>query len=337
MIKPTRHNVRWETLLSRQAFSWASFRIVLTAQHDLQLPDYKGSTLRGGFGHALRRICCSEKQTNCEGCRVVRNCPYAYVFETPKAMHQEIPHQTSNLPHPFIIEPPLVRQTVFGPGDELSFGLVLIGKSVSFLPYIIFALDQMARKGLGKNRGQFILRAVRAVDSLRPDSAIRIFDQHSQRLDGDFKPSTFADILSGRHAAGVNKIRLNFCTPTRIVHNSRIVDSFTFDILMRAVLRRVSLLGRIHCNSEWDLPFSEMIRDAAEMVMVEKSKLEWVDWERYSNRQRSKMKLGGFTGSVLLSGDITPFMPLLRLAAILHVGKNTSFGLGKYEMTKAEM
>ena len=58
----------------------------------------------------------------------------------------------------------------------------------------------------------------------------------------------------------------------------------------------------------------------------------WIDWERYSNRQETKMKLGGFIGSITFEGDLEPFLPFLLLGEYIHVGKGTSFGLWEYEI-----
>ena len=44
------------------------------------------------------------------------------------------------------------------------------------------------------------------------------------------------------------------------------------------------------------------------------------------------MKLGGFVGQVTYAGDLEPFLPLLRLGTLVHIGKGTTFGLGKYEV-----
>ncbi|TMA55202.1 MAG: CRISPR system precrRNA processing endoribonuclease RAMP protein Cas6, partial [Deltaproteobacteria bacterium] len=74
---------------------------------------------------------------------------------------------------------------------------------------------------------------------------------------------------------------------------------------------------------------------AAEQIETATSDLRWYDWERYSARQDVRMKLGGFVGRVTYRGDLQPFLPLLRLGEVVHVGKGTSFGLGKYVLEAA--
>jgi CRISPR/Cas system endoribonuclease Cas6 (RAMP superfamily) len=54
-----------------------------------------------------------------------------------------------------------------------------------------------------------------------------------------------------------------------------------------------------------------------------------MEGERRSNQQKTKLKMGGFTGDITLDGDLEPFTSLLRLSEVLHVGKGTVFGLGK--------
>ena len=44
------------------------------------------------------------------------------------------------------------------------------------------------------------------------------------------------------------------------------------------------------------------------------------------------MSLCGVIGTVSYEGDISEFMSLLKLGEYVHVGKGTSFGLGKYEI-----
>jgi len=69
-------------------------------------------------------------------------------------------------------------------------------------------------------------------------------------------------------------------------------------------------------------------------VGIRHNHLRWYDWERYSNRQKTKMKLGGLIGRLVYSGPISSFRPLIDAGELLHVGKGTSFGLGKYVIAK---
>jgi hypothetical protein len=41
------------------------------------------------------------------------------------------------------------------------------------------------------------------------------------------------------------------------------------------------------------------------------------------------MVFGGLLGTLDVEGDLAPFVPLLRAAEILHVGKGATFGLGR--------
>ncbi len=48
------------------------------------------------------------------------------------------------------------------------------------------------------------------------------------------------------------------------------------------------------------------------------------------------MKMGGFIGDITFEGNSEPFMPLIKAGEVLHVGKGTGFGLGKYEVIYVE-
>jgi CRISPR/Cas system endoribonuclease Cas6 (RAMP superfamily) len=41
---------------------------------------------------------------------------------------------------------------------------------------------------------------------------------------------------------------------------------------------------------------------------------------------------GGFVGDATFEGDLAEFLPALRLGELVHVGKGTTFGLGKYRL-----
>ncbi|MDV7399370.1 CRISPR system precrRNA processing endoribonuclease RAMP protein Cas6, partial [Arthrospira platensis SPKY1] len=59
------------------------------------------------------------------------------------------------------------------------------------------------------------------------------------------------------------------------------------------------------------------------------------DWERYSSRQKQKMKLGGLVGRWQLLQVPAPLLPFVHLGQWLHVGKEGAFGLGKYQWERS--
>jgi CRISPR/Cas system endoribonuclease Cas6 (RAMP superfamily) len=62
------------------------------------------------------------------------------------------------------------------------------------------------------------------------------------------------------------------------------------------------------------------------------SSLEWIDWKRYSHRQDQAMMMGGLKGAITYKGDIGEFLPLIDLCSMVHLGKQTTFGLGQIEV-----
>jgi hypothetical protein len=81
----------------------------------------------------------------------------------------------------------------------------------------------------------------------------------------------------------------------------------------------------------WD--FKPLLAEAEKLNM--RATLRWWDWERYSARQQTTMNFGGLIGGFELSGPpatLEKFVPLLKMGEWLHVGKGTTFGLGKYQV-----
>ena len=128
-----------------------------------------------------------------------------------------------------------------------------------------------------------------------------------------------------------NKINISILTPLRLRFDGHITDKIEFHVLIRNLLRRISSLSYFHCGEKFQVDFKGLI-EKARAVNQTASDIHWYDWKRYSTRQEEWMSLGGVTGTVSYEGDLTEFMLLLRLGEYVHVGKGTSFGLGKYEI-----
>lgn len=315
--------------------SLLSVRVTLRARDPLRLPLYKGATLRGGFGMVFKETVCVVEHRDCGRCLLRARCAFPYVFDTPVPEDAVRLRKYPAAPHPFVFLPPLEAKTLYHPGDTLAFDMTLVGKGIDFLPYFIYTFERLGeRQGLGKGRGRF---SVESVSWRSPQGAERVIYEGSQKtLHNTFRPIGVQDLCPPDSTpSSLPAVTMHFLTPTRIRYQEALTPALDFHVLIRALLRRLSNLAYFHCGGELQLDFRGLIA-AAEQVETASSDLRWCDWERYSTRQEARMKLGGVVGRVTYKGDLRPFLPLLRLGAVVHVGKGTSFGLGKYVLEGRE-
>lgn len=326
----------------------AKYRFTLEALEELHLPRYKGSTLRGGFGHVFKRtVCFQEEVKRCADCLLKANCPYAYIFETAPPQDAEVLRTYSHVPLPFVIEPPLDTRTVYEPGEALDFGLVLVGRAINYLPYFIVVFKELGRVGLGRGRGKYTLREVAAVQPLDGVEEIIYSAADEMICDRDLSVG-YAEVEARARGLPDAKLTARFLTPTRLKHGGRLAkEGPPFHVLIRAILRRVSSLSYFHCGERWETDYRGII-EAAKGVRLAEAGTGWVDWERYSRRQQQRMNLGGLVGQATYEGDastglstgastglrtgLRPFLPLLVLGELVHVGKACVFGNGWYEL-----
>src|SRR5690554_1231650 len=87
-------------------FALTAYRFTFTAgEMGLELPPFKGGTLRGGFGFIFKSICCTRLHKPCKGCEQEQDCPYAYIFETSPPPDARRLRNYEDIPRPFVIEP----------------------------------------------------------------------------------------------------------------------------------------------------------------------------------------------------------------------------------------
>jgi len=301
-------------------------RATVVAEEPARLPPYKGSMLRGAFGHALRKTVCTQgPRQPCRSCPLRPTCVYTRLFET--FIEGEPPPFLQGLhtsPRPYVFEPvgEASEQRDFQPGDELSFDLVLFGRAVELQAFVLVALERMAPTGLGKRRARFRLERVA---SPRQDGSWYEGYRRGKRA-WQAVPSVPLPRPPTSNGSG---LCVRFETPTRFKSRGRLTADFSFRWLTFQMLRRLLELAHFHVpEAEVDWSFRSFLQQA-DGVRVTERNLRWWDWERWSQRQKTSMRLGGFVGQARLEGDLEPFLPLLAAAQVTHVGKGTTFGLGK--------
>jgi hypothetical protein len=302
---------------------FGKYTCTVRLQRECLLPEFKGSTLRGSFGWALKRAVCIFKGRDCSDCMVRQQCIYARTFEpfSGEAKYKDIAASSP----PYCFEPPLDLNTHWLPGSTLKFSLLLFGENNDYLPYYIYALEKMGSAGIGmtmdKKRCPFTLVSVK-------DNDRELYDSGQMKMTGTPRPVDLQVGAPGKQ--DLESMGVNLLSPLRIKSKQSFQEQLPFHLLMRGILRRVSSLFTLYDKGEPDLDYTGLIQ-RAERVKEHFSDLSWVDYQRYSSRQKQKTSLGGMTGEVTYQGDLTEFAPLLHLGSLLHIGKQTSFGLGRFE------
>ena len=290
------------------AFPITRFSLKFQALENIQLPKYAGSTLRGAFGHALKSMACLTASRNKGVCRCepAERCLYRQLFDPPKKT-LKYQDRVQDIAPPFIIEayslPEQIRQ-----GEIAKFHTVIIGHFAYQQQMMIqLAWQRALAEGIGHNlsKGGEQSRLI----------SFSLCDQPQQNIDH------------------FSKVRLDLFTHARLQHHGQFLnpDSFTLTHFAQALVRRY--LSLVETYSDKELQKEELTRLNTDILNLKGNhQLEWINWSRYSSRQKQKMNLDGLMGLITLENVSEELYVYLYLGQWLHVGKGCVFGLGQYNL-----
>ncbi|MCP2041864.1 hypothetical protein L1281_002482 [Neisseria sp. HSC-16F19] len=297
----------------------ARYRFDILLEDPLILPEYAGSTLRGVFGHALRRAACMTRQPECHGCMLHDSCPYPRLFAAHggNGLNRSQQHTP---PQAYIIEAPDDGRRHYRPGEHYRFEMVLTGHARHQLPLIAHSFKQAFARGItaARSRGGLAQIAVETPAGWQGIFSGSHIQPHPDTLT---LPQHYPDSAT-----------LHIRTPLRLQHQGSVlgIHRVRADILLRQLMRRVSSIATLYWQHPIRADFGRLAQAARQVDS--RPQLQWHDWTRYSNRQQQAMTLGGLTGHWHLAQLPPAFAQLLYLGQWLHIGKETTFGLGRYHL-----
>jgi len=305
---------------------YLQLRVALEAVENVELPPYPGSTLRGAFAWALKRSTCVTQEQCDETCQWPRSCPYGLLTETPIPTTAPGRIQASKFaPHPYVLTPPSSGGLKIA-GSPLSFRLALWGPAIDQAPFVLRALDDMANQGMGRGRKR--LKLVEISDLLSGQELL---------VDGELDFSALEtgslDLENDGRDGSHHHLKIQLETPVNLQKRGQMLEELSFDELVYYAADRLYLLTHCHGDPD-DAPdaaaWARRARDA-DIERIE-HRVSPMSFHRYSGRQQRKHRVQGLTGHAIFSGEIAPFRPLLKQASITHIGKGTSFGLGRFSL-----
>ena len=280
------------------------------------MPKNKVSALRGGMGEMLLQMNCI-RDRNCEVCDFKLEC---MVQRTMYSRYEKNPvFLTSGESIGYVLECENYQET-FAAGEELDFQLILFGKTLVYFNQFMQAFTMLGVIGLGKHHAKF------RIVSVKNQQRENIVDEESLDL-SNYRIQTLSSYVEHRLrrlSDREQQNRLIFYTPVTIKYQNEYMQEFQLQPLLESLKRRVYMLACFE-GIEADL------RDfTPPLPNILQQKHEFTTVRRYSNRKDTHMELKGIRGFVQTDGLEGDFLELLLAGEIMHIGKNTSFGFGKY-------
>ena len=329
-------------------FLYLKLRII--PEQTLKLPSKnKGNTLRGAFGIAFRHLVCVPQCHTARTCPLKEACPYKGVFEPAPPAGMDRLSKNRDTPRPFVFRPPITSKNTYMPGESFEFGLVLLGRSVDYLPYFVMAFRDITRQGFGLNRAPCVLEEVRVADLAEAALGTRNTSVY-QAPDELFhvpKPLNLVDWVNSRlrkqalSASGdsvvcnetswEHTIIVNFLTPTSLKSEERVVREPEFQQLFKRVRDRVNALSTFYGSGPIEADFKDLGK-RSEQVRTLDTSVAWQERSRRSSRTHQRHELSGFVGNCTYEGDLREFLPWLIAGEMVHVGRHTAWGNGLYEL-----
>lgn len=306
---------------------FAVLSVSLRATQTVHLPAFPGSKLEGAFGRALYRLACTQPQREtCAGCPLQAICPYGLTY-APRLPEGLSVSSLGTPPRPIMFRVAYTQERTLAADEVLTFGLVVVGRALTQLPYLLAALRDVGQDGLGVTRGRLHLEEVQ---SLQPYTGEAVTLLRGEHLDVQLSPIVLNQAQLPAIQGGFLRLRLH--SPLRLKVEGQLVTQPHFPILIRALQRRISNLEQVHgAQTSLGANFTALPLLARE-IQTTGFDVRPVSQLRKGPRPHQKTEITGLLGTLDYQGDFAPFSTLLRYGEQLGVGKWAHFGAGRYDL-----
>ncbi len=261
-----------------------------------------------------------------ELCVLAGSCPYGVLFAASRSARP---------PYTLFLHPPPRA------GAARFLEVTLFGPAWRSYPWVARAIEGALLRGVGRGRWKWEVQAVfRTRD-----------DRHRQRLSGggiaglplDLRPDRLPVPLlvagSPAKVSAPGPVYVDLLSPTRLVDGKRLLAEgkpIRFELLLARTLDRYFGVTqpRGGCGAARN-GLGELAAAARAVPLVEDQTVRRSQQD-YSARSRRLIRLDGRVGRLIYGPEAVPFLPILRLAEILHLGKNPASGCGRVRVLGGE-
>ena len=281
-------------------FEFYRYRFHFRAVDQLHFPKGKSANIvRGAFGNVLHSA--------------VPPAVYARLFEPGASMGQG-PSGLADWPRPFVLRTAHLDGITIPSGDPFFLDAHVFDMHQPALEHFRAALIRLAEQGLGPGRARAGLESTEQLD----------LDDGAQAIRDSPGP---ASVVNLEPEAAASQVTVRFETPTELKSDGDLAGGPEFPVLFRRLRDRISTLRSLYGAGPLEVDFRGM-GDRAAAIRMMRCDLAWEQVQRKSGRTGQVHPIGGFTGEADYEGDLAEFLPWLRAARWIGVGRQTVWGKG---------
>jgi hypothetical protein len=281
--------------------------------------------LRRVLGLALVERFCSFGEPRCQSqspgggapippqnlCYLAASCPYGILFAASR---------TRRPPFALFVPP--------SSGKGAWIELTLYGPACQAYAWVLTAVADALRRGLGRSRRQWSLREVwRTGPNGERD---RLCGPDLALLPALLPPSPLE--LSASTYIAPALVEASLRSPTRLLRQGRLLrgrDPVPFQVLIARILDRFKDLFGPAADTVLDARLRTRLESEATQAPLLLNETDWLEVKDYSARANAELLLGGKVGRLVYGPAAARFLPILQAGEILHVGKNATSGCGR--------
>lgn len=290
---------------------------------DTVVPMHKVSALRGGMGEMLLRANCI-RDRDCDHCDFESECIVRRTMYSKMEIQPTFMSSGDSIGYVIECED---EQEEFYAGDQLEFNLILFGKTLVYFSQYMNAFYTLGINGIGNNNSKFVIVSV--TNTLGKP----ILNKSDINM-ANYEIMTVKDYIRYRqqyilrHKKNIYTIK--FKSPLSIKYRGNQLRHFDARAIIESVCRRIYALDCFEGieSSIHELEYIETIQIPEITHQLHKD----VSIRRYSMHKNSSMYLKGIIGEIEISNVSDELMELLIAGEVIHIGKNTSFGFGRYRI-----
>ena len=271
--------------------------------------------LRSALGRELRWMVCYFGERLCAECPLRDTCAYGILFQSDTGQGQRGVH-------PFTL-------SAHSPAEGAGYLLIrirLFGRASELLPYVYYSIVRVSMHGVSR-RIPFVIREVR-VDGIMVDA-----DESNFNVEHPLQQLRLSVVSGIRKKKTVS---IQSISPIRIKSRGHYLQYLSWREFWIAVARRLRDVFNHYGNGSNVLE-SLQGPDAVPPVEREQASFDWIDIPYHSRSQKEFLHLGGVIGQMDVVASLNPLeVEMIRLAEVLHVGKNSTFGLGRVSVSVKE-